>query len=105
LANHRDLITLDIGPVLRKAFANYAHSLLMQKEREIMALFNELLPHGSVAGVDNRDLVHASVPVTRFRQIANWCNNQPHKDQQEELNQLKELPRKWLAGLRGFLEE
>jgi hypothetical protein len=37
--------------------------------------------------------------------FANWCNNQPHKDQQEELNQLTELPRKWLATLRGLLEE
>jgi hypothetical protein len=72
---------------------------------EITALLGVLLPHGSVSGVDNRDLVHASVPVTRFRQIANWCNNQPHKDQQEELNQLQELPRRWLDALRGLLED
>jgi hypothetical protein len=104
IRDHRDLVQYDIGAPLRKAFANYAHSLLMQKEREIMALFNELLPVGSNVNVSNVDLVPASAPVTRVRQVANWCNSTPKADQQEELAELKQLPPLWIAALRKLIE-
>jgi hypothetical protein len=105
IANHRDLVTFDIGEPLRKAFARFAHSLLMAKEAEMSALFYSLLPSGSIPGADNRTLVQACAPVTRIRQIANWCNNQPLKDQEQELAQLMDLPRRWLAALRGLVQE
>jgi hypothetical protein len=99
-----DTITLDDGPDLRRFFARFAHRLLAEKEAAITELFNDLLTPGFIAGVNNRDLVQASAPVVRVRQIANWCNNQPHKDQQEELSQLRELPRLWLTALHKLVE-
>jgi hypothetical protein len=94
---------LNVRKRISKAFANFAHGLLAQKEREITALFNALLPSLSIAGLTNADLVRASAPVTRVRQVANWCNSAPKADQQEELAELKQLPRLWLAALRKLI--
>jgi hypothetical protein len=44
-------------------------------------------------------------PVVRRRQILNWCNDPSRKDQAEELDQLKQLPRQWLTALRGLIED
>jgi hypothetical protein len=76
----------------------------MQKEREIMILFNSLLPPGSVTGVDNQVLVRASMPVTMTREVFNWTHTQPRQDQDQELSELKTLPDKWLAALRRLIE-
>jgi hypothetical protein len=104
VANHRDLITFDISPVLRRAFANYAHGLLARKEAEMSELFYNLLPSGSLPGIDNRQLVEASSPVTKIRQVFNWTHNQPRQDQEQELTELKELPHKWLVALRRLIQ-
>jgi hypothetical protein len=61
--------------------------------------------NASQPGIDNQILVRASAPVTRVRQIANWCNGTPHKDQQEELKALQQLPAKWLASLRSLIQQ
>ena len=89
---------------MRKSFAIFANGLLTRKERKIRELFDTLLPHGSIPGLDNRNLVRASAPVTKIQQIAYGINAAPSKDQQEELGQLKELPRRWLAALRAVVE-
>jgi hypothetical protein len=95
-----DAIAYDIGASLRKAFAIFAHALLAEKQAEMAELFNDLLPAGSIPGINNRDLVYACAPVLKRRQILNWCNDAPRKDQAEELDQLRELPCRWLAALR-----
>jgi hypothetical protein len=103
ISGHLDLIIYDLGEPLRKSFANFAHALLMQKQAEMSSLFYDLLPTGSIPGIDNSDLVRACTPVTRIRQTANWCNARPKSDQAEELAELKQLPRLWLAALRKLL--
>jgi hypothetical protein len=103
VALHQDLIVHDLRAPLRKSFANFAHSLLVAKEAEMSELFYALLPNNSIPGLTNRDLVQACTPVVRRRQVLNWCNNPPRKEEQEELDQLKELPRRWLAALGELL--
>jgi hypothetical protein len=68
VAFQSDTIALDHGAVLRKAFANFAHALLAQKEREMAELLNDLLPADSLPGINNRDLVYACALVVRRRQ-------------------------------------
>ena len=57
-----------------KSFASLGHPLLTQKEREILILFNSLLPPGSVTGVEIKFLVRASMPVTMTREVFNWTH-------------------------------
>jgi hypothetical protein len=99
-----DVIVSDTGPELRRFFAHFSNNLLNEKVAETTALFNALLPPGSIAGISNTELVHASMPVVLVRQVSNWCSNHSHPDPQEELEQLRELPRKWLTALRRLLE-
>jgi hypothetical protein len=105
ISDQIDTITFDIGQDVRGSFALFAHRLLTEKEAAVTKLSNDLFPPGSIAGISNRDLVRASAPVTQVRQIANWCNNQSNQDQQQKLDQLKELPRKWLATLCHLIEK
>jgi hypothetical protein len=101
----RDTIAYDIGAPLHKAFANFAHSLLARKEAEMSELFYHLLLAGSIPRINNNDLVRACASLTRLRQIANWCNDAPRKDQQEKLDRLRQLPRRWLSELRAGIAQ
>jgi hypothetical protein len=104
ITQHVDLIVANLGPELRRSFAHLGHRLLVDKEAEISAMLDELIAPNSVAGLSNATLVRASVPVTKYRQVSNWVSDQPNPDRPRELEQLRELPPKWIASLRALIE-
>jgi len=104
LSNHRDLIVFDLGAPLRKNFATVGHGVLVRKEREMRELFNRLLPPNSIGGLDNEVLVRVCAPCLKVRQGANFLDNTPYADRAQELEALRELPRRWLETLGRLIQ-
>jgi hypothetical protein len=98
-----DAIVSDVGPDVRLSFARFGYQLLTEKIADTTAVINDLLPAGAIPGIDNTELVRQSRPVTTVRQLSNWCSGQASPDVTQEIANLRELPRKWLAALSRLL--
>jgi hypothetical protein len=101
----QDGIAFDVGQDTRRAFAHFSFALLQAKEGETLELFRNLFPVESLPpGVDHRTLVQSCRRIIWHRQVSNWCSGQSNPDQQQELEQLRELPGRWLVALRRLIE-
>jgi hypothetical protein len=100
-----DLIIFDIGESLRGRFVNFSHQLFVTRESELRQIVLKLFPNGGGLPLSPEQLLAAAAPLTPFRQISNWTKIEFPQDPAEHLEQLRDLPGRWLSELRVIVAQ